>query len=723
MNTIDTLNNDVFKHLIMTVGELPTTFVESMSYYEMVAWLVDYIRTKVVPATNNNAEAIKEIQEWIKTLDLQDEVNNKIDEMIESGEMEQLLTQILHTLQVYDTVLEMKADSSLTAGQRVKCLGYSDENDGCGGFYLVTNAEQTDDNVTKIELDNGLHANLEYVDSVKVPSAEVISHDTLEGLLNADVKVIAPTPLAVSESLVISEDNVTIDGMEFVGTMTGEGEFLLYVQGKNVTVSNCKFSGTISNFIRVKDTSGFKIVNNLFDGSNGTIVSGVVCINAKNGVVANNTFTENDGFNLQMLRSSHASISSNTFLNSHYQGSVTAYGGQAEFQYETGFEPKRMGVRVNGSLTTDYTASFADGITTITLDSNANQGDVVLLRAYKSLEPININSNCKNITIEGNNITGSGDSGIVLGSDYHNGVLDPSSVTPEDYPRAITVTGNTITDCAYAGIAFTHAAPSVTIEGNNISNCGWITDGVYNAGIFIASKTYGLTVVGNTISNSSTSDDNYESENGITACGISVNPLGSMDNTELAEYLARNDRPMFARNSVKNIETRYKFYPDSNLYSQAGIIVDTEKKIYSGIMPNSTSQSGVFNTIVTSNATVTADTDSTLGKDVLVFSLSASGYGQCGCNLGNTLTNYKVTAGFWAKSDVEGDGRIDFVYQFGGNTKNNRPCVFLGTDWKYYEIDLIVGSNATRNVLFRVTKTGSASEIKLSDLSFRYELL
>ena len=93
MKTIDTLDNDVFRHLITTIGALPTSFIDSMSYYEMIAWLVDYIKKNVIPAINNHAEALQEIQNWIETLDLQDEVDTKLDEMVSDGTMAEIINQ------------------------------------------------------------------------------------------------------------------------------------------------------------------------------------------------------------------------------------------------------------------------------------------------------------------------------------------------------------------------------------------------------------------------------------------------------------------------------------------------------------------------------------------------------------------------------------------------------------------------------------------------------
>lgn len=91
-----------FKHLCMTIGNLPTSFVESMSYYECLAWLVKYLKDTVIPAVNENAQAVEELQglfiqlqnfveEYFENLDIQEEVDKKLDEMTINGEFAILL--------------------------------------------------------------------------------------------------------------------------------------------------------------------------------------------------------------------------------------------------------------------------------------------------------------------------------------------------------------------------------------------------------------------------------------------------------------------------------------------------------------------------------------------------------------------------------------------------------------------------------------------------------
>lgn len=104
LKTIDTVDTSPFKKLVMTIGELPTSFVESMTYYECLAWLVNFLETQVIPAVNNNGEAVEELQglfielknyvdTYFDNLDVQDEIDNKLDDMVEAGTFDTIINQ------------------------------------------------------------------------------------------------------------------------------------------------------------------------------------------------------------------------------------------------------------------------------------------------------------------------------------------------------------------------------------------------------------------------------------------------------------------------------------------------------------------------------------------------------------------------------------------------------------------------------------------------------
>lgn len=94
------MNNEIktispFKNFCVTIGALPTSYLESMSYYEMLCWFCKYLENTINPAINSNAEALKELQEYVANyfdnLDVQTEINNKLDDMAESGELAEII--------------------------------------------------------------------------------------------------------------------------------------------------------------------------------------------------------------------------------------------------------------------------------------------------------------------------------------------------------------------------------------------------------------------------------------------------------------------------------------------------------------------------------------------------------------------------------------------------------------------------------------------------------
>ena len=154
LKTIETVDTSPFKHLVMTLGELPTSFVDSMTYYECMAWLVNFIQNTVIPTVNNNAEAVQELQTafitlknyvdtYFDNLDVQEEINNKLDEMAEDGTLEEIMANYIQTkvAWTFDTVADMKASTNLTNGSYARTLGYHAINDGGGATYKVMNTE------------------------------------------------------------------------------------------------------------------------------------------------------------------------------------------------------------------------------------------------------------------------------------------------------------------------------------------------------------------------------------------------------------------------------------------------------------------------------------------------------------------------------------------------------------------------------------------------------
>ena len=153
MKKIDLLNP--FQKMLITVGNLPTAYIESMSYYEGLTYLVNYLVNNVIPAVNNNGEAVEELQakyielasyveHYFDNLDVQTEINNKLDAMADEGELTSLITAYLEmdALLMFNNKSALKGATNLIEGSFVKCLGLTFYQDGRGEFYKIRQLEE-----------------------------------------------------------------------------------------------------------------------------------------------------------------------------------------------------------------------------------------------------------------------------------------------------------------------------------------------------------------------------------------------------------------------------------------------------------------------------------------------------------------------------------------------------------------------------------------------------
>lgn len=114
-------------------------------------------------------KAVIEIQKYLENLDLQDEVNNKLDEMAEDGTLDSIIGRYITNKieRTFKNDDDLKNDLSLENLMLVETLGKYVENDGGGSVYKITNIEPSPiSNITNnnkldnfyIKLNNGLFA-------------------------------------------------------------------------------------------------------------------------------------------------------------------------------------------------------------------------------------------------------------------------------------------------------------------------------------------------------------------------------------------------------------------------------------------------------------------------------------------------------------------------------------------------------------------------------------
>lgn len=111
--------------------------------------------------TNAFIELQNYVNNYFDNLDVQEEVNTKLNEMVQDGTFEQIIAKYITTSYTnsYNTLSDLIEDETLIVGNRCITYGYHTINDGGDGIYYITE-NGTADNGTCILLSNGLYANL-----------------------------------------------------------------------------------------------------------------------------------------------------------------------------------------------------------------------------------------------------------------------------------------------------------------------------------------------------------------------------------------------------------------------------------------------------------------------------------------------------------------------------------------------------------------------------------
>ena len=107
------------------------------------------------------------VHDYFDNLDVQEEINNKLDDMTEAGTLQEIITEYIQSNVewTFDSVADMKASTNLIAGSYATTLGYYSANDGGQSVYKVVDSAPA----THYEsLGDGLYAELILTDEMNV---------------------------------------------------------------------------------------------------------------------------------------------------------------------------------------------------------------------------------------------------------------------------------------------------------------------------------------------------------------------------------------------------------------------------------------------------------------------------------------------------------------------------------------------------------------------------
>ena len=266
-----------FKRMCVTIGNLPTSFMESMSYYEALEWLYKYLADTIIPTVNNTGEAVTELQNaftllqsyvenYFDNLDVQEEINNKLDAMAESGELQEIIESYikLNGVTKFDTVNEMKESDNLVDGSSALTLGVNNIGDSNPLLWIIS--ENYDNTKINVELDSGLYA----ICLSKVVNTLLFNLTNINDLDNYDLssidEVIVDKNYNMTDKLELSNIILNLNNK----TITLDNEIHLnFILDDNTTIKNGKIMSTDythlteGNGICIKVTGDNVVVDNM----------------------------------------------------------------------------------------------------------------------------------------------------------------------------------------------------------------------------------------------------------------------------------------------------------------------------------------------------------------------------------------------------------------------------------------------------------------------------
>ena len=158
---------------------------DAITSYELWCKVVQYVN-ELISNMDVTQKTVVELYEYVynyfENLDVQDEINNKLDEMASSGQLADIIAIYLNSnaIMAYNTVADMKASTNLVNGSFAKTYGKLLYNDGYGNFYKIRNILSTDvvddDNIVSITADPTIIAE-KIVDNYLIDAIDSINDD------------------------------------------------------------------------------------------------------------------------------------------------------------------------------------------------------------------------------------------------------------------------------------------------------------------------------------------------------------------------------------------------------------------------------------------------------------------------------------------------------------------------------------------------------------------
>lgn len=166
---------------------LPLVYDDSLSYYELLCNVVDYLNNTISDVNKLSEEfqtLYNYVHDYFKNLDVQKEINNKLDELVKSGKFDSILDGYFQKkCNTYTTAINMINDVSLTSGCFCITQGYYTQGDAGGAMYYITDSPDSD--ILCVKLQNNLYARLFFNDyTINICGLGITSTEDIGILIN-----------------------------------------------------------------------------------------------------------------------------------------------------------------------------------------------------------------------------------------------------------------------------------------------------------------------------------------------------------------------------------------------------------------------------------------------------------------------------------------------------------------------------------------------------------
>lgn len=145
---------------------LPLVYEDSVSYYELLGKVLHYLNetianmnlmgTDISELYNTYALLVDWVNTYFESLDVQNEINSKLDEMATDGTLSYIILEYLNVAITFDTTEKLKSVDKLAKGMYVATKGYYEVGDNGGANFVITDTPNND--VYYVQLANGLYA-------------------------------------------------------------------------------------------------------------------------------------------------------------------------------------------------------------------------------------------------------------------------------------------------------------------------------------------------------------------------------------------------------------------------------------------------------------------------------------------------------------------------------------------------------------------------------------